>query len=202
MLMAVRDSAVTEYVRTRIREWEASGRDQTELASKAGLSAATISQVKTRIGVGSRSIDGFARALGFKSATELRSAAYSWFQQQGAEGSARAHEPAVVAAVATVRGLRADVTEAQIQTILFAFGHERFAGRDESFWVRTLLDELLLERHVMQATNAAAHAAQRDEAARRAQISGSLRAEHRRRKEAASRPPAPPAKAPRKAGAR
>lgn len=181
-----RDSAVTEYVRARIREWEASGRDQRELATKAGVSEATISQVKTRIGVGSRSIDGFARALDFPSAAELRNAAYSWYQQKSAMGNARADEPAVAAAIASVLSLQPRVTRAQLDTILFAFSHERFNGRDEAFWIPTLLMELRLEVSVAERERAESNRDARDKRARKSQLNGALRAEHRRRNEAAA----------------
>lgn len=179
-----RDSAVTSYVRLRIREWEASGQDQRVLARKAGVSAATISQVKTKTGVGSRSIDGFATAFGFPSAEALRKAAYQWLLSQGAPVAELMAEPKVVAAIETVLGLRPGITRVQIETILHGFTHERFRGRDESYWVPTLLAELQMERRTEETSIDARKTADRDKRAHKTAVQGAIRTEHRRRKAA------------------
>lgn len=177
-----RDSALTEYVRSRIREWESSGSDQLELARRVGCSAATISQVKTKTGVGSRTVDGFAKAFGFRDASALRAAAYQWFLAQGGVVAVLLAEPAVISSMVTVLGLRAGITEAQLRTILYAFGHERFQGRDESFWVPTLLEELAQESRVAEAQRNSQHQAASAKRTRKSKIEGALRAGHRRRK--------------------
>jgi hypothetical protein len=187
-----RDNAVTAYVRMKIREWEQSGRDQVELAKRVDVAPSTISQVKTRTGVGSRSIDGFARAFGFKTVKELQDAAYLWFMAQGETTASLAAESGVAEAIEMVLPLRPGVTRAQVETILHAFTHERFRGRDASFWVKALLEELQLERRMETAAIDAKKTAERDTRAHRAKVHGEMRTGHRRRKEASVPPPAAP----------
>jgi hypothetical protein len=154
------------------------------LASRAGVSPATISQVKTKTGVGSRSIEGFAAAFGFPSAEALRKAAYQWSLSQGTPAASLMTEPGVAAAVDMVLGLRPGITRVQIETILHGFTHERFRGRDESYWVPTLLAELQMERRTDEAATDARKTAERDRRAHKATVQGAIRTEHRRRKAA------------------
>lgn len=193
-----RDKALSDYVRMKIREWlETNGRDQKELARRVGVSPSLISTIISgKIGVAGRSGPGFASAFGFANFDELRSAAYGWWLQQGQQTETFvADEPAVAESIEIVLGMRADVTKAQVLTILHAYTHERFRGRDQSFWVPELLRELQFERAVTQEKTAEANAVARDKRSRKANIHGALRAEHRRRKARDSEEPSPPAPA-------
>lgn len=137
-----RDPAVTEYVRVRVGEImarkEMTGK---EIARIVGVSPATISTIGTA-GVGSRSIDGFAKLLGFKDADDLRRTAYAWWQEQRPQTEARMQEPEVQAAIESVRQIQPWVTDDQIRTILHAFTHERFDGRHRAAWMTILLNEI------------------------------------------------------------
>jgi transcriptional regulator with XRE-family HTH domain len=145
-----RDQAVTFYVRMRLRELlERKEMDQVQIARAIGRSTSYVSQVLTRIGVGGRSIDGFARLLQCGNADNLRRIAYQWWLGQGGNaGVSRIEEPAVQEAVALVRNVRPKTTDAQFKTILTAFGHHRFDGRDSMWWYDTLLAELALEKRL------------------------------------------------------
>jgi hypothetical protein len=166
-----RDPAVTEYVRFRVTEIlttkEMSGQ---EMARIVGVSPATISTIGTT-GVGSRSIDGFARLLKFKDANGLRRTAYEWWQQQQPRTEARMQEPEVQAAIEGVKLLQPWVTDEQIRTILHAFTHERFDGRHRGSWQSMLLNEI--SEDVLRKQREAA--AQQTAANERAQDRGKIR---------------------------
>lgn len=145
-----REDPLTEFVRLKLREWVASGRDQNELARRTGLSPSSVSQVKGKNGVGKRSVKGWAHALGYGSEEELRDAAYAWYVAQGKKGIDLAEEPEVKAAIATVismgGGSLLGVTETEVRAILHSFSDPRFSGRDEAYWVPILLQELQINR--------------------------------------------------------
>ncbi len=149
-----RDDAVSRYIRSRLEEMDSQPKGwQLALARAGKLAPSTVAQVKSGTGVGAKTIPGFAKALGFKSADDLKSAAYRWWETEGrllsaAQAAATgAKPPTAVAgdAVEAVLGLYPSATRELLEGILVAFSHERFATRDRSWWIRVLIDELQLE---------------------------------------------------------
>lgn len=147
-----RDPAVTEFVRVRMREILASEKPGTQgqLAQRIGVSPAMLSSFTrpgSTMGIGGRSIEGFARFLGFRDQQgrgdpdALRLAAYDWFREQSPKLSARSEEPAVHDAIARVKALQPWVTDEHIRTILHRFTHEDFNDRDVDYWFMTIIAE-------------------------------------------------------------
>lgn len=152
----VRDPGVTEYVRWRVEQIKAGGVKGNALAARVGLSPATISQLASDQGVGSRSIGKWAKALGFPDIPSLRRTAYEWYNEQMAEASALLDEPAVVAAIDLV-ATDANVNKEHVAAILTAFSHPRFRGRPLLFWASLLAIELTFERQLRDEVERGAH---------------------------------------------
>lgn len=184
---SARDEVVVAFVQTLIRDWLAkNGGKQKDLAVRASMSPAQMSNIiNGNTGVW-RSLDGLARVFHFADRAALVAAAHEWRRGEAGNAAELMKEPAVLSAIEIVRGARSDVSVAQIRTILYAFGHDRFRGRDTDFWVKELLDELQLEREISQRDRAERNEAARDKRARKTQVQGSMRAGHRRRREAAA----------------
>lgn len=145
-----RDDAVSGYVRLRLREWVASGRELQELARLAGMSKSAPSQVLGGTGVGGKTGPGYARAFGFRGYDELRDAAYSWWQAEGRAGQLAVEQTgSMQEAVDAIVGL-GQGTKAQCEVILAAYQHPRFRDRDQAWWVQTLLGELQKDRETLR----------------------------------------------------
>lgn len=139
-----RDEAIGGYVRSRLRDLEATRERgwQVEFARIAGFVPSVVAQVKRGLGVGAKTGPGFARALGFKTFDDLKSAAYRWWESEGRPQSAShvttgAAFEAMEAVLALGHGSRD-----QLRAILSAYEHPRFANRDRGWWIQTLLGEL------------------------------------------------------------
>ncbi len=171
-----RDPAVTEYVRMRVRDiLQRKEMTGDALAKKVGISPSMISSLD-KLGVGPRSIDGFAELLFFKDANALREAAYDWWREQNPRTSSRAEEPAVVEAIALVRGLHPAVSDGQIRTILHRFSDPGFDGRDRDYWQRTLFEEIRQDYLRAQTQKAARQDLVRDREREKKRIEGAFRA--------------------------
>ena len=147
-----RDDAISGYVRLRIREWEESGRELQELSRVAGFGKSTPSQVKRGTGVGAKTGPGFARAFGFKDFDALKSAAYAWWQTDGAAHAAAVdlpHTEPMREAIEAVLLLNQG-TRSQLETILSAYAHRRFHDRDREWWIQVLLSELSRDRQTLK----------------------------------------------------
>lgn len=145
-----RDPGLSEYVRMRVREWVASGRQLLELAALAGVSQSTPSQILTGLGVGPKTAPGWARALGFASADDLTATAYRWWLDRSAVALTDAQREAITAAT----GL-GQLTEAQAQAIAAAFGNPRTRDRDVHWWLALLLSEAAIDRAALDASERA-----------------------------------------------
>ncbi len=142
-----REDALSGFVRMKIREWKASNRELQDLARIARIAKSAPSNVLGGMGVGNKTGPGYARAFGFASYDDMRAAAYRWWQESGAEGAKQASDPDSAAgkAVDAVLGL-GQGTRPQLETIVAAYAHPRFTGRDVDWWVTTLLEEVRLDR--------------------------------------------------------
>lgn len=157
-----RDDVVSGYVRMKIREWRASGREMQDLARVAGFAKSTPSQVMLGTGVGAKTGPRFAKAFGLESYDALKMAAFEWWKGQ-AEAAAEPQPAAMTEAVGMVVGLGQGTPE-QVDTILTAYRHPRFLDRDRDWWLQTLLAELRLDRTAVkedQADRAAISAGQK-----------------------------------------
>jgi len=139
-----RDDVLSSYTRYRIRLWEEAGGQLLDLAKKAQISKASPSQVKRGAnGVGKITARGYARAFDFPSVEAFRTAAWEWWQAEGklAPTVERPHTDAMQQAIDVVLSMGQGTRE-QIDTILIAYSHPRFADRDAGWWTQTLLSEL------------------------------------------------------------
>lgn len=164
--MSSRDQALSDYVRKRIREWRADGRELQELAARAGIAKSSPSTVLLGTGVAKKTGQGYARAFGFASYKALQEAAYRWWLEQGqgaSEAVAAPDEPALAEAIEVVKGTM-QATDAQIRTIIADFAAQRFRGRDTMWWISTLGAELQRDR---QSTAAEAAKVQETKAAQK-----------------------------------
>lgn len=125
---------------------------QLDLARLGRLAPSTVAQVKRGTGVGAKTMTGFAKAFGFKSPDELRSAAYKWWETEGRLAAAHvanpgngAPTPVMSEAVEAVLALYPASTRERLEGILEAFSHQRFAGRDRAWWIQMLLSELRVD---------------------------------------------------------
>lgn len=168
-----RDPGLSAYVRMRIREWVASGRQLLELANLAGVSQSAPSQILAGLGVGAKTAPGFARAFGFASAEDMIATAYRWHLDRTATPLTTAQIEARTAVVAL-----GQLTEEQADAILAAFSNARTRDRAADYWIGLLLAEAAIDRAAL-----AQHAAARAKMAAHRSI--------RRRAENA-RPEAPP----------
>ncbi len=154
---ASRDDAVSSYVRMKLLELEATRPKgwQKEFAAVARIAPSSVAQVKKGTGVGARTAAGFAKALGFKSANDLRSAAYKWWETEGRlasvgpEPAVKSPTPVMGEAVDAVLVLYPATGREQLEGILERFGHPHFATRDRGWWIQVLLDELRLDEHAV-----------------------------------------------------
>lgn len=133
-----RDTVLTDFVRMKIAEWQAAGREQQELAELAGFGKSTVAQVKRGTGVGAKTAPGFARAFGFPNVQAMVDAAYEWRKGSGEALDELLAEEAVKSAVETIKTLVVGSTDESLRAILAAFIHPRFRGRDFKYWVETL----------------------------------------------------------------
>jgi hypothetical protein len=133
-----RDTVLSDFVRAKIAEWQAGGREQQELAELAGFAKSTVAQVKKGTGVGAKTAPGFARAFGFPDVQTMVDAAYEWRKSSGLALDELLAEPEVQAAIQQVLTFVAGSTEESVRAILAAFTHPRFRGRDRMYWWETL----------------------------------------------------------------
>ena len=145
-----RDRILSEYVRFRIRQWEEGGGQLKDLARAAGIAKSGPSTVKLGTGVGPSTTPKYAKAFGYKSQEELEHAAFSWWSDKGAAVETKLEEPAIQAAINYLVDLKQG-TEAEMRTILAAYTHPRFLGRDVPWWINTLNIELRLDHEKMAA---------------------------------------------------
>ncbi len=147
-----RDDVISSFVRLRIREWRESGREMQELARVAGFAKSTPSQVMLGTGVGAKTGPRFAKAFGFQSYDEMKSAAWEWWKAQGKAGQEAVDLPktdAMREAIEAVLSLNQGTRE-QLETILTAFSHPRFRDRNKDWWLQTLLVELTRDREALR----------------------------------------------------
>ncbi len=171
-----RDEVVSSFVRMRIREWKASGRELQELARLAGIAKSSPSQVLLGTGVARKTRPGYAKAFGYPSEDALLSAAWEWWKAEGQAGEDAVFVPQSDAqreAIDLVIGLQQG-TAAQIATILAAYSHPRFRDRDKDWWLQALLAELRRDRETLaddqrarEATGAAQKKVREAQAAKR-----------------------------------
>lgn len=140
-----REEAVGGYIRSRLRELDATRARgwQLEFSRVAGFVPSVVAQVKRGLGVGAKTGPGFAKALGFKSYDDLRSAAYRWWEAEGRAPRTATSETAQVAVEAVLA--LGEGTRAQLEAIVDAYAHPRFTARSRAWWIQTLLNELLLD---------------------------------------------------------
>lgn len=136
-----RDTILSDFVRMKIAEWQAAGREQQQLAELAGFGKSTVAQVKKGTGVGAKTAPGFAKAFGYSDVQEMVDAAYEWRKSSGEALDALLAEEAVQTAITQVKTFVVGATDEAIRAILSAFIHPRFRGRDAMFWVETLGNE-------------------------------------------------------------
>lgn len=155
-----RDTVLSDFVRMKIREWEASGREQQELARIAQEVApqfgkSTVAQVKKGTGVGAKTAPGFARAFGFADVAAMVDAAHDWRRGSGSALDELMAEEPVRVAMENVKLIVSNTTDEQLRSILSAFTAARFRGRDAMFWVQTLGEEAKRDALQQVAANAA-----------------------------------------------
>lgn len=151
-LVSTRDDALSAFVRVKIREWVAAGKQLKDLATAAGVTKSTPSQVLRGTGVGSITGKGFAKVFGYDSFESLQRAAYQWKLEQGATLGTLAEpvpDSAKEEALKFALGLGL-VTEPQGRAILAAYAAPFFSGRDLEYWVKTLMEEAKRDREAIQ----------------------------------------------------
>lgn len=159
-----RDDVISGFVRMKIRAWRDSGRELQELARLAGFAKSTPSQVLIGTGVGAKTGPRFARAFGYASFDELKSAAWEWWKVQGdtSQELLSAPRPEMDEAVDAVLLLNQGSRE-QLLTILSAYSHPRFRDRSRDWWIQTLLSELARDRETAREDKAQREAINRDQ---------------------------------------
>lgn len=153
--MANRQDALSDYVRVKIREWQASGRQLQDLARIAGITKSSPSTVLAGTGVGSKTGRGYAVAFGYGPRTDpdaaykaLQDAAYEWWLAKGERAASAVttwDDPGFREAVEVLKTTM-QATEAQIRAIMADFTAPRFAERDSMFWIQTIGAELKRDR--------------------------------------------------------
>lgn len=134
-----RDPVLTDFVKMKIAEWQASGREIGEIAQIAGFSKSIPSQVKRDgMGVGAKTAPGFAKAFGFSNVAAMVDAAYEWRKTSGAALDELLAEEPVQRAIEAVKTFVVGSTDVSLRAILSAFVHPRFRGRDYDFWWQEL----------------------------------------------------------------
>lgn len=203
--VANRQDALSDYIRMRIRDWGASGREYKELARIAGIAMSSPSTVLMGTGVGRKTGRGYAVAFGFGPRSNpdaaykaLQDAAYKWWLskgQQAADAVANPDDPGISEAI-DVLTKTMGASEAQIRTIMADFTAPRFAGRESMFWIQTIGEELKRDRTsaIVQAADAKedgkyrakVRASRREKASALATNEKELTGEHRRQGKRAS----------------
>lgn len=140
--MEQQDLVLSEYVRVRLRALIASGVEQQEIATRAGLSKGLITAHLRTSGVGTKAAKGYAKVFGFRDHNELRAAARAW---KGEPQRAVPLTSAQTEAMGVVVGL-GQVTELQARAILAELSIPRFRDRDAAWWITTLLVEAARDR--------------------------------------------------------
>lgn len=75
-----KDEVLTGYVAMRIRKWQQDGTPLLHLSNLAGVSRSLLNNIRDgKHGIGSGSDEGFAKALGFEDALQLRTEAKKWW---------------------------------------------------------------------------------------------------------------------------
>ena len=141
--MEAQDDEVTAYVRHRLRLLMDSGMEQQEIARRTGLSKGLISAHRARSGVGAKAARAYAKLFGLADVGELRREARAW--QDGPAAEVPAVELEAAEAIEMIVGL-GQATRAQVLTILAAYTHPRFRGRDTAWWTSQLLPEVARDR--------------------------------------------------------
>jgi hypothetical protein len=156
-----RDTVLTDFVRMKITEWEKSGREQQELAEKAGFAKSTVSQVKKSTGVGAKTAPGFAKAFDFPNVDAMVDAAYEWRRSSGhALEALLAEEPVQRAMERTITWI-VGTTQESLRAILAAYTHPRFRGRSYEFWEKTLGEEAMRDADAVRLATASRTEAKR-----------------------------------------
>lgn len=183
-----RDQPLADYVRKLIAEWEEkNGKGKLNiLARQAGVAKSLPSQIKAGLGVGGRSLPGFARAFGMRE-DELKEQAYEWWLREGkrvAEMAAPPPEqyPDRARAIELAKTWR-QAQDAEIRTIIALYGADEFASREFEWWDETLMRELKRMR------DAAAKEAIQTKEERKFQAG--IRAQQRKKSDAAQAPQTP-----------
>lgn len=98
-MSSARDAILTEYVRKRIREWEAAGRNLQDIEVQNGvryMSKSYTTRIKLGMnGVSAKTAPGFARAFGFANALELQMEAHRWARNEGREALEKFADPSL-----------------------------------------------------------------------------------------------------------
>ncbi len=159
-VVANRNEALSDYIRTRIREWQSSGREMQELARIVGVAKSGPSGVvRSGVGIGKKSAIGYAVAFGFGTRNDpesayaaIQAAAYQWWMAKGqhaAEVVSETEDPSMLQAIEVLKD-HMQATEAQIRAIMADYIAPRFVGRDSMFWIETIGAELKRDRAIAE----------------------------------------------------
>jgi transcriptional regulator with XRE-family HTH domain len=131
---------------------------QQDAAARIGVSPSALSQMRNGVhGINRRRYAAFARLLKIRGSDEaaaesLVNDAGEWYRSLVSGKMPLLEEPAVRAAVDLVARSEG-ISPKVVESLLSAFGNSRFRGRDTSFWLRTLSEELRFDASMDQASN-------------------------------------------------